>query len=51
MPDELMYGCGGDRAFLKKVQIHPADFLRTVWSARDDDHKIIAYVQQCARLK
>ncbi len=48
MPPELMYGCGGDRAFLKKVNIHPADFLRFVWSARDDDQKIIAYVQRCA---
>jgi Domain of unknown function (DUF5069) len=48
MPAELMYSCGGDRAFLKKVNIHPADFLRTVWSARDDDQKIIAYVKRAA---
>ena len=48
MPPDLMYGCGGDRAFLKKVNIHPADFLRFVWSARDDDQKIIEYVKRCA---
>jgi len=48
MPDELMYGCGGDRAFLRKVNVHPADFLREVWAARDDDQKIIEYVKQCS---
>ena len=46
MPGELMYGCGGDRAFLRRVNIHPADFLREVWSARDDDEKIIEYVKR-----
>ncbi len=48
MPDDLMYGCGGDRAFLRSVNIHPADFLRVVWAAHDDDHKIIEYVKQRA---
>ena len=48
MPAELMYCCGGDRAFFKKVNIHPADFLRVVWAARDDDRKILEYVKQCA---
>jgi len=48
MPDELMYGCGGDRNFLKSVNIHPADFLRFVWSAGDDDAKIIAFVKEQA---
>jgi hypothetical protein len=43
-----MYSCGGDRAFLKKVDIHPADFLREVWAARDDDRKIIEYVTKQA---
>ena len=47
MPAELMYGCGGDRTFFKRVKVHPADFLRVVWAARDDDQKIIAYVQHC----
>ena len=28
MPPELMYGCGGDRPFLKQLGIHPADFLK-----------------------
>jgi hypothetical protein len=44
LPDELMYCCGGDRAFLKKHDIHPADFLREVWAAGDDDEKIARFV-------
>ena len=48
MPAELMYCCGGDRAFFKKVNIDPSDFLRVVWAAREDDHKIIEYVKQCS---
>ena len=48
LPAELMYGCGGDRRFLKKVNIDPSDFLRVVWAAREDDHKIIEYVKQCS---
>ena len=48
MPAELMYGCGGDRHFLKSVHVHPADFLRVVWAAGDDDKKIIAYVKHQA---
>ena len=43
---DLMYGCGGDRNFLKNNgNIHPADFLRHVWSAEEDDAKIVSYVQ------
>jgi hypothetical protein len=48
MPAELMYGCEGDRKFLSSVNTHPADFLRYVWSARDDDQKIIEYVKRQA---
>lgn len=46
MSPDTMYGCGGDRGFLKKVNIHPSDFLRYVWAARDDDRKIIDYVKK-----
>lgn len=34
LPPGVMYGCGGDRGFLKKVNIHPADFLLLVWHAK-----------------
>jgi hypothetical protein len=44
MPAELMYGCGGDRPFLRSVNVEPADFLRVVWAAGDDDQKIVDYV-------
>ncbi|MCS7048932.1 MAG: DUF5069 domain-containing protein [Verrucomicrobiae bacterium] len=41
LPPELMYGCGGDRAFLRRVGMHPADFLRLVWQAGNDDHAVV----------
>lgn len=44
MDPDTMFGCGGDRAFLSKHDIHPADFLRHVWACGDDDAKILAYV-------
>ena len=46
MPPELMYGCGGDRPFLRSVNIHPADFLRLVWSVKGDPQKVLAFVQR-----
>ncbi len=46
MPPELMYGCGGDRQFLRSVNIHPADFLRLVWSVKGESQKVLAYVQR-----
>jgi hypothetical protein len=46
---DLMYGCGGDRNFLhKNGDIHPADFLRRVWAAGEDDLKISAWVKEQA---
>lgn len=45
MPGDLMYGCGGDIAFLKKLDLPPADFLRYVWSAGDDTAKIVEFVK------
>lgn len=43
----IMYSCGGDRAFLKRHDLHPADFLRVVWAAGDDDSRVAAYVKTC----
>jgi hypothetical protein len=43
---DLMYGCGGDRNFLRKHgNLHPADFLRVVRAAGDDDARIAAWVR------
>lgn len=41
-----MYGCGGDRNFLSTHDLAPADFLRAVWAAGDDDDAVIDYVRQ-----
>ncbi|MCP5535846.1 MAG: hypothetical protein H7A51_06380 [Akkermansiaceae bacterium] len=42
----IMFGCGGDRKFLREHgDIHPADFLRHVWASGDDDSHIIEYVR------
>jgi hypothetical protein len=49
LPDSLMYCCGGDRDFLKTHDIHPADFLRAVWACREDDEKLVDWVQARSR--
>lgn len=42
---DLMFCCGGDRNFLRKHgNIHPADFLRHLWAAGDDDQKIASWI-------
>lgn len=42
---DLMYGCGGDRNFLRKHgNLHPADFLRMVWAIGEDEGKLAAWV-------
>ena len=43
---DIMYGCGGDRKFLRDHgDIHPADFLRHVWASGNDDTYIIEYLR------
>ncbi len=43
---DIMYGCGGDRKFLRDHgNIHPSDFLRHVWASGDDDRHIVDYVR------
>lgn len=42
----IMFGCGGDRNFLRKHgNINPADFLRNVWAADGDHDHIADYVK------
>ena len=43
---DIMFSCGGDRKFLRNHDIAPADFLRAVWSAGDDDDKMVEFVKQ-----
>ena len=45
MHPDTMYGCGGDRNFLSEHNAHPADFLRAVWAAGDDDQKVLAWLR------
>lgn len=45
MDPDIMYGCGGDRAFLSQFGIHPADFLRVVWAAKGDKARIERFVK------
>jgi hypothetical protein len=51
LPDSLMFGCGGDRKFLKTHDIHPADFLRATWAFLDDDEKMIDWVESRSKVK
>ncbi len=44
MADDLMYGCGGDRAFFRAHDIHPAEFLAVVARHFDDDAAIVDFV-------
>lgn len=44
LPPQLMYGCGGDRAFFKQHDILPHEFLNLVWRFEDDDVAIIDWV-------
>ncbi len=46
LPPTLMYSCGGDRAFFKQHDIHPAEFLSLVWRNLDDDAATIAWVRR-----
>ncbi len=42
---DLMFGCGGDRNFLKKYgDLHPADFLRHLWASDDNDEKVVDWI-------
>ncbi|MFC7336280.1 DUF5069 domain-containing protein [Haloferula chungangensis] len=43
---DVMFSCGGDRKFLREHgDIPPADFLRRVWAAGDDDSKIVDWLK------
>ena len=48
MPADLMYLCGGDRPFLRKMNVDPADFLHIVWKHWEDTAAIVKFVKQSA---
>jgi hypothetical protein len=41
MDPDLMYGCGGDRPFLRKHHMTLPQFLQLVWDKGDDDRAIV----------
>lgn len=45
LPADTMYGCGGDRKFFRKNNIHPAEFLRVVWAYAEDEAKLVDWVE------
>lgn len=49
LPESLMYCCGGDRKFFKAHDIHPAEFLRIVWTHENNDAAIIDWVEKRSR--
>jgi len=48
MDPDLMYGCGGDRPFLRKHHMTLPQFLQLVWDKGDDDRAIVDAVKQAA---
>ena len=46
LPPSLMYCCGGDRAFFREHDIHPAEFLSLVWRHEQEDAAIVSWVQR-----
>lgn len=51
MPDDLMYGCAGDRPFLRRMNMTLPQFLELVRDAGDDDRRIVNAVKQAAGIK
>ena len=51
MDPDLMYGCGGDRPFLRRHHMTLPEFLQLVWDKGDDDRAIVEAVKQAARGK
>ena len=50
MPADLMYGCGGDRPFLRGMKMDLPGFLKLVWECGEDDRRIVDAVKKSARL-
>lgn len=44
LPSDLMYSCGADRRFLKKIKVSPVEFLQVVREAGDDVESIVKFV-------
>ncbi len=49
MSPDIMFGCGADRPFLRRIGIDPAEFLRLVWEANDDKQVVLEAIKRYAR--
>lgn len=50
MPPDLMYGCAGDRPFLRRMNTSLPQFLELVRDSGDDDRRIVNAVKKSAGL-
>ena len=50
LPADFMYGCGGDRPFLRKMNLDLPRFLKLVWECGDDTRRIVEAVKKSAGL-
>lgn len=48
MDPDLMYGCAGDRPFLRKRHMTLPEFLQLVWDKGEDDRGIVEAVKSAA---
>jgi len=51
MPADLMYGCAGDRPFLRGMNMDLPGFLKLVWESGTDNRRIIDTVKKSAAKK
>lgn len=49
MEPNLMYGCGGDRPFLREHHMTLPEFLQLVWDKGDDNRAIVEAVKAASR--
>ena len=46
LPPSIMYSCGGDRQFLKKLDIFPSEFLTLLWRNENNEAAVVDWVVQ-----
>lgn len=51
LPPDLMYGCGGDRPFLRRMRVGLAEFLQKVRDSGGNDRAVIDFVKERAGLR
>ncbi len=51
LPPDLMYGCGGDRPFLREKKVGLAEFLQKVRESGGNDRQVIDFVKERAGIR